>query len=243
MSRDALTVTRAYLEENRTMILGHAIGAAFVGLVPLPYVDEYLPSVLRRRLIRQIAEARGVDLDDEAVRMIADGRVPKPTWRNLVGSAPLVALLRGGFRRALAAFTIYRRAEGASRTFALATLFDHYCARQHVGGALDLAGATELRRRLETTVKATMGSVPAFLVRRAFAGTLRIVARAPSGLLEAVRRRRLPPGEVEAEEMASEALEEAAERGVLGRAARVVEKQAALGAFVDELVAVFERTP
>ncbi len=239
----ALQRTRAHLGENRQTILLHSLAAAFAGLAPVPYLDEWLPSLVRRQLVRRIAESRGVDIDEEAVRAIADGRVAKGTWRTLIGATPILGLLRRSLRTAVAAWNIYRRAEVASRTFALATLFDHYCARVHVGGELGGDAARELRDRIDRAVAGSMGSLPAWAVKRAFASTLRVLVRAPSDLLGALRQRRLPEGEVEAEEIVEESLAQAGrEDGPLARAARGVDAEAGRS-FVDELIDAFERSP
>jgi hypothetical protein len=240
-----LVRTRAHLADHQALVVGHALAAAFTGLLPLPYVDEWLPSLIRRQLVRRLAEARRVDIDEEAVRIIADGPVRKASWRNLIGATPLLGLLRRPLRSALAVFSVYRRAEGASRTFALFTLFDHYCARQHVGGAIDATAARALRARMDAAVVGAMGSLPAWAVRRAFSRTLLLFARVPTSIAHVLRARRLPPGEVEAEEIFEDALGEAMARedGVLAQATRSIERQVSGTGrtFVDELVDAFER--
>src|SRR5262249_3749258 len=74
----ALSPSPEPLAAPRGLVVAHAVGAAFAGLMPIPYLDEWLPSLVRRAMIRRIAEDRGVDLDEAAVRELADGRVPPP---------------------------------------------------------------------------------------------------------------------------------------------------------------------
>jgi len=234
-----LVRTREHLGAHRRLIIGHALAAAFAGRMPLPYLDEWLPSVVRRQLVRRLAEARGVDVDDEALREIADGRVSRPSWRDLT-AVPVSRLLRGGLRRALLALNLYRRAEAANRIFVLGTLFDHYCARQHVGGELDGAAGRALRERIDAVASTSAGSLPRWAVRRAFVAGLRRLARAPLVLLDSLRGAR---DTAEAEDVVEESLAAAEARGALGRATSVVERQlAAVGrSYVDALVDAFER--
>jgi hypothetical protein len=241
----ALARTHDHLAQNRTLILGHTLAAVAGGMVPLPYVSEWVPVMVKRDLVRRIAESRGVDLDEPAVRVIAEGEVPPPSWRTVIGAAPVLALVRR-LRSAFLVWNVYRQAESATRTFAMGTLFDHYCARLHVGGELDLGQARALRRRLEATVKSPAGGFAVHSLRRVFAGALGAAARAPGQIVASLRRRRRleAAGEVEAEEVGEEALVQTQDRRTaLGRAAGAFERGiSGLGrGFIDGLVEAFER--
>jgi hypothetical protein len=244
----AIARTHDHLAAHRRLILGHSLAESLVGLVPLPYVSDLLPALVRRDLIRKIAEARGVDLDDDALRMIAEGEVEGPTWKTVLSATPLLRFLRRSMRTAFMAWNVWRHAENAARGFAHATLFDHYCARQHVGGELDLAQARALRQRMERAVKTPAGGLLASAARHAFGGALAAIARAPAQVARALLPRKGPPrGEpssVEAEEVAEEAIEQTRrETGLFGRATAAVERSldGVARGYVDGLVAAFER--
>jgi uncharacterized protein (DUF697 family) len=223
----ALVRRRDHLVENRRMILGHTLASTLSGLVPLPYVSEWLPAMVKRDLVRRIAESRGVDLDEAAVRMIAEGEVQKPGWRSALSATPLLRFAGRSLRAAFAALNVYRAADGAARTFALATLFDHYCARLHVGGEMDAGAARVLRKRMEAAVRSPAGGLFRFTAARALTGALDGARRAPVAVLQALRGRPARAAdEVEAEEITAP-----------------VEQRLAGGerTFVEALVEEFER--
>jgi hypothetical protein len=236
-----------HLGLHRRMILSRSLAAGVVGLTPVPYLDDWLQAVVRRETIRRIAEARRVDLDEPAVRVIAEGLVPPPGWRQVIGSTPFARLFRRAWRTILMALAIYRRGEDAARGFAEATLFDHYCARIHVGGALDAEAARAVRARIEAAIQKAPTSLSAHIFRRALGGAARAAARAPIQLANALTggrlRRRLGAGdEAVAEEMAEEMAEEAMrDRGFFQRASQAVDRE--IAPWVDGLVGAFEDAP
>jgi uncharacterized protein (DUF697 family) len=247
----SLARSTEHLAAHRGLIVTHAAAAAVAGLLPIPYVDEWLPSLVRRALIRRLAEDRGVDLSEEAVRELADGKVPPPAWSHLINLGPLLRTARRGLRRLFLAFVLYRRADSASRTFALGTLFDHYCARLHVGGEVDGAAARALRARIDEVVASPRASLGTYLFRRGFRAALRASVRAPIELFHALTagklRRSITAGdEVEAEEMVEGALEAATrdEGSFLGRTVRSVDRQlgTAGSGWVEGMVEALERT-
>ncbi len=240
-----------HLAAHRRLIVTHAVASAAVGLVPIPYLDEWLPSLLRRAMIRRIAEDRGVDVDDAAVRELADGRVPPPAWSHLVNLGPWLRTAGRGLRRLFLAFMVYRRADSASRVFALGTLFDHYCARLHVGAGLDGERARALRARIDAVVGAPSAHLGGYLFRLGFRAALRASVRAPVEVLHALtagRLRRVGAGdEVEAEEEVAGALAATArdEGSFLGRTVRSIDRQlgSAGTGWIAGLIEALERSP
>jgi hypothetical protein len=247
MTTTALALRFEHLAANRRMIVVRTLATALAGLTPVPYLDDLFAARVRRGTIRRIADARGVDLDDAAVRVVAEGVVKPPGWRALVNTIPLMRFLRRSARAAVAGYTVYRRADQASRDFAVATLFDHYCARIHVGGGLDAAAGAALRARIDRAIAKT----PSGPLRQTFAAALgaagRAALRAPFELANAlsggrIRARLRARTAEEAEEVAEEeALVEHAgtlvgrvgqtiDRGLMGLPAR----------YVNDLVAAFE---
>jgi hypothetical protein len=236
MTAGPLVRTAAHLAPHRRMILAHSVAAAAAGIVPIPYLDEWLPSVIRRAMLRRIAAAHQIDIDEDALRELADGPISPPSWRHLVALGPFLRTARRGLRTAFIAFNLYRRADGASRTFALGTLFDHYCARLHVGIGLDGAAARALRLRIDHAVGKRTPSLGAYLFQRGFAATARATLRAPVELWRALLAR---PADAEAEELAVEdAIDASLAAGpssFLARTVRAVDRQ--LGALGSGWVA------
>jgi len=253
MAGKTLQRSTAHLLAHRRIIVAHAAAAGLAGLLPIPYIDEQLPALVKRAMIRRLAAERHVDLEEDAVREIAEGRVGRPSWRSLVGIGPFIGTARRSVRAAILAYGVYRRAESASRTYALGTLFDHYCARHHVGVGVDSDTARQLRVRIERAIDAPGGGLGAHVFRRGLQGALRATLRAPLELLGSAtfgRLRRLrgkgkeSDKEVEAEEIVESTIDRSMERerSFLGRAARAIDRQlgAIGGAWVDGLVANFE---
>jgi len=244
----ALQRNYPHLGLHRRMILLRSVGAAAVSLAPVPYLDEWLASSVRRGTIRRLADARRVDLTEPAVRAIADGKVAPPTWKTLVDSTLLSQLMKRAWRSIIWTLAIYRRAEQASRTFAVGTLFDHYCARVHVGGELDQAGAEKVRDAIDEALRTRGGGLGTRLFRQGFLAAGRAALRAPVEIADALTgglllRRRSAGDDAEAEEIVDEALAARAVPGsLIGRAVAAVELQfAAAGAdYVDRLVTAFE---
>jgi hypothetical protein len=230
-----LVYRNEHLTPHRRMILARSIAASLLGAaVPLPYIEDWLPSVVRRGMIKRLADARGVDIDEAGVRAIADGVVPPPGWRTVIRAAPFSRMIRRAVRTALITLNVYARADEASRTFAIATLFDHYCARIHVGIGLDAAAGRNVRARIDRAREAVPRALGADLFRRAFS--------AAGGMAARLVRKRDPN---EAEEIVEEALVAAdgdAGGNFIARATRALDRQlAAVGrTYVERLVDAFD---
>jgi len=213
---NALALRNEHLAVHRRMIVVRSLASAVAGMTPIPLLDDWLVTRVRRGTIRRIAEVRGVDLDDEAVRAIADGSVKPPGWRTLINTLPLARFLRRSARYALRGYIFYARADAASRDFAVATLFDHYCARVHVGSGLDAAAGAALRARIDRAVAKTPSGPIRQTFRAAITGAGRALVRAPFELADALsggriraRLRARAPVETVAEEVPEKEIEEA----------------------------------
>jgi hypothetical protein len=243
----AIAIRFEHLALHRRMIVVRTLAAAIAGLAPVPYLDDWLATRIRRGTIRRIAEMRGVDLDDAAVRAVAEGVVKPPGWRNYINTVPLMRFFRRGMRAAFMGYLAYRRADQASRDFALATLFDHYCARIHVGSGLDAAAGAALRARIDRAIART----PSGPLRQTFGAALgaagRAAIRAPFELADALSggriraRLRARTPDVAEEVPEEEALVEQAGT-VMGRLGQSVDRGLmGMGArYVNDLVAAFE---
>jgi len=139
----------AHLEGNRPLILERAAIAGAAGLLPLPLVDDLLAGAARGQLVKNIAERRGVGVDEAAVAVLA--QLGEVGYRSTTALATRYALRRS-FRRVATLFFAATHAGDFATTFAIATLFDHYCARHHVGPGLDADRARALRRCIDAAI-------------------------------------------------------------------------------------------
>lgn len=171
-----------HLGQHRGMIVGRAAMASAISLLPVPVLDELLAGAVRETLLRRIAELRRVDIDDAAIALLAD--VSRGDLLRLAIDASAAAVVwKRAWRRAAATLRVARRADEFAATFALATLFDHYCARHHVGLGIDQARAHELRAAIDDAVAAARRGLVQRAVRRSGA----LLSGAPRALLLAVR--------------------------------------------------------
>jgi hypothetical protein len=241
-----------HLSLHRRMIVARSIVAGAVGLVPVPFLDDWLAATVKRGTIRRIAEARRVDVDEGAVRAVAEGIVPPPSWKQLLGSTAVTAFMNRAMRRVMLVWGITKRAEDSRKSFAVATLFDHYCTRLHVGAAIDEAAGRRVRAAIDQAIRSEPPGISSRVFKKAIVGSGRAILRAPlkavDGLTGGRLRKLLGRGETdEAEARAEEVVDEAIvevtqEGGPLMRAVRSVEAELshAGAGWLDELIVGFE---
>jgi len=134
-----------HLAANRRFIVRRALLATAVGgVVPLPVMDEYLAGRVKAGMLMKLAERRQVDLAVSSAELLGDPRGTTAV-RNATLTAATLLALKLAWRKFFAVLAVGRRAEDMASTFQLGTLFDHYCAKMHVGPGLDRARAAELR--------------------------------------------------------------------------------------------------
>ncbi len=231
----SLVQSRRYLAENRRIIIGRSLAASVAGTVPVPILDEWLVASIRRGMIRRIAESRGVDIDDDAVRAIADGPESPPKWADLVGGGLAIRLLSRQWKKLLFAILAAKRAKAAAKNFEVATLFDHYCAREHLGMGLNQKSGRAVRALIDRARDETAGGLNRQLFRRGLVAAAKSSAKAPmsmADLLTGGRIGKLLTGsseEVEATTEVDEALENqlASEESFLARSVVAIELQLA----------------
>ena len=180
----ALTKTPDHLADNRPMILGRSIAASSVGAIPLPLVDDWLASSIRRGLFTKIAEARSVDIDKEGIALLADGKNPPPTWSKLMSGSFLLRLVAKQWRKLLIAVVAAKRIQAASRIFSIATCFDHYCAKMHVGLGVDKHRGAHLRSTIDEAIKMTPGGLSRHLFRKGIESATSRAGAVPRSLLK-----------------------------------------------------------
>jgi hypothetical protein len=134
----------AHLRSNRGLIVRRALLAGAIrGFFPIPLADDLLCSRIGAGLFRKLAELRQVDLPPDSALLLAASGAPRPAASlSLTAVAAVVARFAG--RKALAVLAAGRSADDMARTFLRATLFDHYCAKLHVGGQVTTATAERL---------------------------------------------------------------------------------------------------
>jgi hypothetical protein len=135
---DHLTVNRRFIV--RRALLATAVG----GVVPLPVMDEYLAGRVKAGMLMKLAERRQVDLAASSAELLGDPR-GTTAMRNATLTAATLLALKMTWRKFFAVLAVSRRAEEMASTFQLGTLFDHFCAKMHVGAGIDRERAIELR--------------------------------------------------------------------------------------------------
>ncbi len=167
MSTTSLVRTTAHLGVNRNLILTRSVLSGIVGMVPVPYIDELLAGAVRAQLIRKLAAIRQVDVDENAVHALSE-----PAGSRVLGAAGIGALAVGAAQprwrkmmgRVGTSLLVIRRVDEAVESFQIATLFDHYCARMHVGPGLDGHSGVLVRHAIELASKSARSD----LLRGAF---------------------------------------------------------------------------
>lgn len=244
-----LTRSRQHLSENRRMIIARSLAAGIAGGLPIPVLEEWLSATIQRGMIKRIADRRQVDLDEAAIKAIADGPSRPPEWTEVVGGGVAWRLLNRMWRRVLVALLAARRAQAASKAFTVATLFDHYCARLHTGFGLDAVDGAQVRALIEQAIEQTDGGLGRTLFRRGLLAAARASVKAPlraaNSLTGGALRKMLSDGD---EEVAIAEVETELDRqlddedGFLNRAVTAVELQLAAESvpYLDELIDNFE---
>lgn len=143
----------AHLRENRRLIVHRALlASALRSFLPLPGMDEFLAGQVSAGLYLKLANLRQVDMSIEAAAVLTQMGDSK-TSRSVLATLSLFARYAG--RKAFALLASGRGAAEMARLFQAATLFDHYCARLHVGGAMTIEQAERLRAIIDQSVAET----------------------------------------------------------------------------------------
>ena len=234
-----------HLSVNRPMILERAAIASAIGALPVPIVDEMLSSAVRTTLVRRIAATRNVDLSDAAVEELAHPKGEPLLLRAGRGTAFVRILYQG--RKSLGKLTamlhIAGRVDEVAATFAVATLFDHYCARHHVGAGLDVTRAGLLRRSIDLAILDARGGLARRGLGRLGRGASNLLLAAPRAIARRGREVAVPLlGPPEAEPVAAGTAAVRPRATVMGRGIDAI--AGALGdggrGWVEELVAAFD---
>ena len=134
-----------HLAENRKLIVRRALLATAVGgVVPIPVLDDYFAGRVRAGMLIKLGERRQVDIAQSSADLLGDPREGTAV-RNATLTAATLLALKLAWRKFFALLALGRRAEDMATTFQLGMLFDHYCAKLHVGGEIDRTQAALLR--------------------------------------------------------------------------------------------------
>jgi hypothetical protein len=134
-----------HLAENRKLIVRRALLATAVGgVVPIPVLDDYFAGRVRAGMLIKLGERRQVDIAQSSADLLGDPREGTAV-RNATLTAATLLALKLAWRKFFALLALGRRAEDMATTFQLGILFDHYCAKLHVGGEIDRTQAALLR--------------------------------------------------------------------------------------------------
>lgn len=178
----------AHLRSHRGLIVRRALLASAIrGFFPVPLADDLLCSRIHAGLLQKLASLNQVDLSAEGAAVLAKAGGPgAATSLSLSAVAAIVAKFAG--RKFLALLAAGRSAEDMARTFLRATLFDHYCAKLHVGGPITAPTATRLAECLDVGV-GDLSVGPVFEAFRDGAKQLgRSLLEAPGWLVQRMRK-------------------------------------------------------
>jgi hypothetical protein len=145
----------AHLAAHRGLIVRRALLiGAIRGFLPVPVLDERLAIRVRAGLLAKLASGRQVDLPPASATVLAtEGGSAKSL--TFAAAAALVAKFAG--RKFLAVLAAGRGADEMARSFYRATLFDHYCAKLHVGGPIGAADAARLQAAIDAELRGSVG--------------------------------------------------------------------------------------
>ena len=247
-----LAISRTYLGGNRRMILGRAIAGTLAGLVPLPFLDNWLVKTVLGGAYKKIGASHHVDIAHDAVDKLVYGKSSPASWTQMAATGVAYRLATGPWRRALLVMTTARRARAAARQFVTMTLFEHYCARLHVGLALDAPTALAVRDAITQAIDATPGGLSFTPFRRGARTAARASLKAPLELADLITggriRKLLARGREVAEPEQVTALDRAIDEAladqttVLALAATAIELQlsAEVNPYLDAVIARFD---
>lgn len=231
----ALARSRDYLAAQRRPIIARSLVASLAGALPVPFLDDWATSAIIGGTYRRIAAAHHVDLDAEAVKALVYGSQAPPSIAQLATVGLVTRLAGRAARRMMVALATINRARSAARTFTMLTLFDHYCARLHIGPALDGPTALALRGEIGKAIENTPGALAIHPFRRGALAAARATLRAPleivdlatRGALRKLLAKRPEVTEAEAVDDLEAAVESAlaSKTGFLSRAVAAVEIQ------------------
>jgi hypothetical protein len=138
-------------------------------------------------MLMQIAERRRVDLASSSAELLADPREGTNVRNATLTAATLVAL-KLAWRKFFALLAVGRRAEDMATTFQLGTLFDHFCAKVHVGAGVDRRAAFQLRAAIHGAIADSERAAVVSVFRDGSRVLGRSLLEAPGWMTDRLRR-------------------------------------------------------
>ncbi len=153
------TESRGYLAGQRRMIIARSIAGSLTGALPVPFLDDRARTAVVGGGYRRIAAAYRIELHQVAQRTLVHGAADPPSLTELAGGEIAYRIASPAARWGMLAFAAVMGAQSASRTFVTMTLFDHYCARLHTGGAIGAAIGRALREEIDRAIDLVPGGL------------------------------------------------------------------------------------
>jgi hypothetical protein len=208
--------------ESLRRLVFYSLLTGLCPLIPIPFLDDWVRDLLRRRLVLELVRGRGLDLGGPSVKVLACGESPL-TARGCLGGCFALAVVKPLFKAAVKlAAKLFRKVlvvlavrEGVlafSITFHEAYLVRHALALGALAGPRPPVLA--VRRAIEAA-RAGSGHRPIErLARRTMRGSWRLLRRGGRELTRLARRLRRSARDEE--EIVRGALDLEAEERVLG---------------------------
>lgn len=148
-------IETGHLSDHRALIVRRSLLATAVGgLVPVPVMDDYLAGRVRAGMVMKVSERRRVDIVVSSAELLTDPR-EGTALRNATMTAATLVALKLAWKKFFVLLAAGRRAEEMATTFQIGTLFDHYCAKIHVGAGIDRETALRLRHAMLGAIRET----------------------------------------------------------------------------------------
>lgn len=112
--------------DHQTLLLTNTTFVALTPLIPVPFVDDMVQARLERRMVRHLAEAHGLRIWEEEIKLLAEG--PKRNVVAGIAKGVILAPVKRILRKAFLVLLGKKMIDLATRTY-------------HVGWLLDLAFA------------------------------------------------------------------------------------------------------
>lgn len=139
-------------------VVFHSLSSAMCAVVPVPFLDDHLVKLTRRRMTRELAATRGIELPADELAVLS-GTEPKSWgWGCFLGLIVSLAfkvvikILRRVFRTILFWLLVKDAADAASRTFHEGYLLDGLLRRSKPGAGAAAPGARAMRTQLEAVL-------------------------------------------------------------------------------------------
>ena len=169
------------------MLATHSALVGLTPIIPVPFLDDVVKAYIERRMTRDLARRRAVDLDDDAVRAIAEG--PGDSIFGAIGRGALLLPVKLFFRKVFVFLEVKRGADAASTCFHRGLMLDMLLAR----GALRERSPAEVRAAIDRVLAGLTTSPVTVAFRRSFESSKDLLNRALGSLLAALAKRRGEP--------------------------------------------------